>query len=236
MTAAPPPGIDGAWYLHGVRTETGPGLTGAPLERTWLDARSWVDVARGWLSEPHEVLDAVRDGVAWQQGRLFRYERWVDEPRLGGYLPDGAALPHPALASTTRALQHHYRVQFARPSVVHYRDGRDHMALHRDRDMRWLDDTIIVLLVLGARRPFHLRPLGVRHSHQDGAEESTLDFSPGQGDLLVMGGACQAGWVHGVPMAPGVTSSRISVQWRWTSRQGRPEVGASFRAPRHYSR
>lgn len=219
-----------------MRTEPVEGLTGAPLERTWLDDRSWVDVARGWLSKPDEVLTAVREGVTWEQGRMFRYERWVSEPRLGGYIPDGAALPHPALATTTRVLQHHYRVHFARPSLVHYRDGRDHMALHRDRDMRWLDETVIVLLVLGARRPFHLRPYDKRHSHQDDAEEATIDFSPGQGDLLVMGGACQARWVHGVPMAPEVTSSRISVQWRWTSRQGRPVVGASYRAPRTYSR
>lgn len=211
------------------------GLSGVELERTWLDERSWVDIGRGWLTDPAEVLDAVRQGVAWQQGRMFRYERWVEEPRLGGYLPAGAALPHQALADTARVLQHHYRVQFARPSLVHYRDGRDHMALHRDRDMRWLDDTIVVLLVLGARRPFILRPYQLRHAHQDGAEAATIDFAPGHGDLLVMGGACQAHWVHGVPAAPGVTTSRISVQWRWTSRRGRPVIGASYRAPRTYS-
>lgn len=212
------------------------GLSGAPLERTWLDDHCWVDVARSWVADPDKVFAAVRDGVSWQQGRLFRYERWVEEPRLGGYLPSGVALPHPALTSTTHILQHHYRVQFARPSLVHYRDGHDHMAMHRDRDMRWLDETIVVLLVLGARRPFLLRPLHTRHADPDEANASTFDFAPGHGDLLVMGGACQAHWLHGVPMAPGVTTSRISIQWRWTSRRGRPEIGASYRAPRHYSR
>ena len=39
-----------------------------------------------------------------------------------------------------------------------------------------------------------------------------------------------------VPPAPGVTTPRISVQWRWTSGRGRPVIGASYRAPRTYSR
>jgi hypothetical protein len=31
-----------------------------------------------------------------------------------------------------------------------------------------------------------------------------------------------------------VAEGRISLQWRWTSRQGRPERGAGSRAPRRY--
>jgi alkylated DNA repair dioxygenase AlkB len=210
-------------------------LAGARLERTWLDERSWVDVARGWLAQPAEVFDAVLDGVTWQQGRVFRYERWVDEPRLGGSLRPGTG-PHAALVDTQRALQHHYGVQLGGMGLAHYRDGRDLMAFHRDRDMRWLDETLIALLVLGAHRPFHLRPRSNRYDHDASHKGATHDFSPGEGDLLVMGGACQVGWEHSVPPAPGVTRPRISVQWRWTSGRGRPAVGASYSAPRTYSR
>jgi hypothetical protein len=204
-------------------------------ERTWLDDRSWVDVARGWLARPDDVFVSVRDGVSWRQGRVFRYERWVDEPRLGGSFGPGMAL-HPAIAATQRALQHRYGVTFGRPGLAHYRDGRDLMAFHRDRDMRWLDETVIALLVLGARRPFHLRPRANRWDHDADAKGATHDFSPGEGDMVVMGGACQVGWEHSVPPAPGVTGARISVQWRWTSGKGRPVVGASYRAPRTYRR
>jgi alkylated DNA repair dioxygenase AlkB len=210
-------------------------LSGAPLERTWLDDRSWVDVATGWLADPDGVFRAVHEGVAWSQGRVFRYERWVDEPRLGGSLRPGTA-PHPALVDTQRAVQHHYGVQLGGMGLANYRDGRDLMAFHRDRDMRWLDETIIVLLVLGARRPFLLRPRQNRYDHDAPMKGATHVFTPGRGDLLVMGGACQVGWEHSVPPAPGVTTPRISVQWRWTSGRGRPVVGASYRAPRTYSR
>lgn len=211
------------------------GLAGIELERTWLDGSSWIDLARRWLAAPDETYEAVRESVPWRQGRLWRYERWVDEPRLGGRFAEGTQA-HPAIAATQRTLQHHYRVQFGRPGLAYYRHGDDMMAFHRDRDMRWLDDTVIALLVLGARRPFHLRPRPNRWDHEAAAKGAIVDFAPGRGDLIVMGGACQARWEHSVPPAPGVADGRISVQWRWTSRRGRPEIGSSYRAPRTYSR
>lgn len=52
-----------------------------------------------------------------------------------------------------------------------------------------------------------------------------------------MGGATQAGWEHSVLKLRGRRADdHISIQWRWTSKTGRPVVGASYRAPRHYSR
>ena len=38
----------------------------------------------------------------------------------------------------------------------------------------------------------------------------------------------------GLNKVPGVTQPRISMQWRWTSRRGRPETGGSSGAPRSY--
>ena len=64
------------------------------FERVDLDDACWVDVARGFLAtqghDHDEVYAAVQAGVAWRQGRIFRYERWVDEPRLGGMVPHGS--------------------------------------------------------------------------------------------------------------------------------------------------
>lgn len=210
------------------------------FERLQLDATSWVDVARGFLAaqghDPAEVYEAVRSGVTWRQGRVFRYERWVDEPRLGGALAPGAPPPHAAIVDTRRAIERHYGVRFGGCAFAYYRDENDSMGLHRDRDMRWLDDTLIALLVLGDHRPFHLRTRAGRYDHEAPHQGAIHDVAPGEGDLIVMGGACQAGWEHGVPRPHRRTGGRISVQWRWTSRQGRPVVGASYRAPRHFSR
>jgi alkylated DNA repair dioxygenase AlkB len=207
----------------------------ATFERTWLDDRSWVDVARGWLDGHATVLEVLQRDLRWQQGRIYRYDHWVDEPHLGaGYRVDDP--PHPVLVEAQRSLQHRYGQRFMAPSLAMYRDGRDSMAFHRDRDLRWLDDTLIGLLVLGERRPFHVRPRANRYAHELDARGATHDFRAGRGDLLVMGGAAQVGWEHAVPKVPGHRGVRVSVQWRWTAKVGRPVEGASYRAPRHYSR
>jgi alkylated DNA repair dioxygenase AlkB len=214
--------------------------TDAPVERVHLDEASWVDVVRGLLADPAEVFEAVHSSTRWVQGRLFRYERWVDEPRLGAGWRVGQPVAHPILLDVHRHLQATYGVRFDAFALALYRDGRDGQAFHRDRDMRWLDDTIIALLTLGARRPWYLRPRSHRHDHgawEAGAKGATHDFAPGPGDLVVMGGGTQVGWEHSVPQVrERPVSARISVQWRWTSRTGRPVEGPSYRAARSYSR
>lgn len=206
----------------------------AEVERVWLDETSWVDVGRGWLAGADVLFDALHDRVAWRSSRLFRYDHWVEERRLGSFWRPGQPLPHPAIAPIQRALQARYRVMFDGCGLIHYRDGRDGQAFHRDTDMRWLDETVIAILTLGARRPWLLRPRTSRYDHSEG-RGATHDLSPASGDLLVMGGRCQADWEHSVAYIPTRNvGPRISLQWRWTSRRGRPFVGASYRAPLSY--
>jgi len=207
----------------------------APIERVHLDDTSWVDVGRGWLSGADELYEALLADVAWQTSRLFRYDHWVEERRLGSFWRVGRPLPHPAIAPVQRALQARYRVTFDGCGILQYRDGRDGQGFHRDTDMRWLDDTIIAILTLGARRPWLLRPRARRHDHTPG-KGATHDLAPGPGDLLVMGGRCQADWEHSVAYLPGRhVGPRISLQWRHAHRRGRPFIGASYRAPLFYS-
>jgi hypothetical protein len=52
-----------------------------------------------------------------------------------------------------------------------------------------------------------------------------------------MGGRTQADWEHSVPYLPGrPTATRISIQWRFARRTGRPFQGGSYRAPLTYGR
>ena len=39
-----------------------------------------------------------------------------------------------------------------------------------------------------------------------------------------------------MPKVSGRIGGRISLQWRWTSRQGPQELGGSYRKPVHFSR
>jgi alkylated DNA repair dioxygenase AlkB len=214
-----------------------PALAAEPdVERLDLGDGAWVDVARGFLDPVDGLFQQLSEGLDWQQGRIFRYERWDDEPRLGAYRRLDQPAPHPVLIDATRWLTHRYGHRFEGYALAWYRDGRDGQAFHRDRDLRWLDDTIIAVLTVGARRPWLLRPRTNRHRHELEAGGATHDLAPGPGDLLVMGGRCQDAWEHSVPKVRAPVAGRISVQWRWTSRTGRPVVGASYRAPRHFSR
>jgi alkylated DNA repair dioxygenase AlkB len=121
-----------------------------PVERVELDEGSWVDVVRGWLPEADAVAAALLVEVPWQASRLFRYDHEVEERRLGSAWQAGTPLPHPALAEATRVLQHRYKVRFGGFGMIQYRDGTDGQAFHRDTDMRWLEDTVVAILSLGA--------------------------------------------------------------------------------------
>jgi alkylated DNA repair dioxygenase AlkB len=174
-------------------------------ERITLDATSWVDVAREWLVGADALAARLIATVPWRQGRRRMWDRILDDPRLSHWGRRGDAPLDPALAAVHRDLERRYRRRLNGPALNYYRDGRDSVAWHADRELRVLDDTLIAIVTLGTRRPFLLRPKGGGRS---------VDVRPGSGDVLVMGGAAQRDWQHAVPKTarPG---PRVSVSFRW---------------------
>jgi alkylated DNA repair dioxygenase AlkB len=210
----------------------------ATVERTQLDDTSWVDVARGWLDGADELYEALLNGVAWQPSRIFRFEKWIDERRLGSGWSRGRPLPHPSLADIHKTLQRSYKATFDGFGMIQYRNGADGQAFHRDTDMRWLDDTIIAILTLGQQRPWYLRPRSARNTLEalDVGKGAAYDLQPGPGDLIVMGGACQQNWEHSVPYLNKLgVGIRISLQWRWARKVGQPFMGKGYSAPLTYN-
>ena len=203
------------------------------VERLDLDEGSWVDVVRGLVPRGDEVHDHLVSSVEWQQGQVFRYERWIDSPRLMAGYPAGT---QPAVDEADAWIRQRYGVPFGAPALALYRNERDSVAFHRDRELQFLDDTVIAVLTIGARRPWLLKPLGGRRYALDDDLAGAFDFAPGSGDLLVMGGATQARWLHAVPKVSGRCRTRISVQWRYTSRRGTRDTNPSFYDARHFSK
>ena len=198
---------------------------------------AWVDVARGWMRPgPTSCSSVCCTAWPWQTSRLFRYDHCVEERRLGAAWRPGRPLPHPALAEATRSLQHRYRVQFDGFGMIQYRDGRDGQAFHRDTDMRWLDDTVIAILSLGASRPWLLRPRTSRHDHSPG-KGATHDLAPAPATCSSWAAdARPTGSTRSPTSARARSAPRISIQWRHARRTGRPFMGSDYRAPLRYGR
>jgi alkylated DNA repair dioxygenase AlkB len=181
-----------------------------PVRRIALDDASWVDLRRDWVRGSDALLDHLVDTVAWRQGRRPMYDRVLDDPRLSCWYREGEPGPHPFLEQVSSAIARDYAVPLRSLGLNYYRDGADSVAFHADRELREVDDTLIAILTLGVRRPFLVRPKGGGRS---------VDLAPAGGDLLVMGGACQRGFEHGVPKIARA-GPRISCTWRWAA--GRP--------------
>ena len=54
-----------------------------------------------------------------------------------------------APASAQQSIAAKYKAHFDGFGFAYYRDSRDSVAMHRDREMRWLDDTLVAIVVLG---------------------------------------------------------------------------------------
>jgi alkylated DNA repair dioxygenase AlkB len=183
----------------------------ARFERIDLGEGAWVDVARHWLGGADELAARLVVEVDWQHHRRWMYERMVDEPRLSRWYRADDPLPDEALAWFRVGVGRHYGVRFGAMGLNYYRDGRDSVAFHSDRELRHLDDTLVAIVTIGAERPFFLRPAG-------GGRR--IDLRPASGDLLVMGGACQLSWEHAVPKTASAPGPRISASVRWARPDG----------------
>jgi hypothetical protein len=166
----------------------------------------------------------------------LRYDKYVPEKRLGAWL--GPNEQQAAVRQTGLHLDSVYRVRFAGVAAILYRNGDDFQGLHNDREMKWLDDTLVGIVVLGQRRPFVFRERGPSAQFVDrtpaGAAPGDVVLHPGEGDLLVMGGRCQRDWLHGVP-AVATDQPRVSLTWRWASRRGQPDQAPGYYDGRSFS-
>jgi len=208
----------------------------APVERIQLDDTSWVDLVEGFIREADAQLRWFLDAVTWSQQEVLRYDHYVAERRLGAGL---RAEVVPVLRQADLHLKSVYHQPFDGVAGLLYRNGDDFQGLHSDREMRWLDDTLVAIAVLGVRRPFVFRPraawtTAVAQKVPSGKGADDLILMPGEGTLLVMGGRCQADWLHGVPAAD-TDLPRVSLTWRWARRAGRPDTNPGYMDGRQYS-
>lgn len=179
----------------------------AHIQRTWLDDYSWVDHLPNWLDGSDRVFADLADALPWRQREVVMWDKRLPEPRLTFWWDglDGSAAPLPLLLDVRDALTAHYDRPFDSIGFNLYRDGRDSVAWHGDRERFTHEQPVVVIVSVGAARNLMLRPRGGGPSRS---------FRIGQGDLLVMGGACQHDWEHCVPKVARAIGPRLSIMFR----------------------
>lgn len=190
--------------LFGTETPT-PDEQFEALHRYQLDERSWVDHAPGWLRGADDVFTRLVDVLPWRQHTVMMYGRRLPEPRLSWWWKAGVSPePLPVLADMRNVLGRRYGVDFDSIGFNYYRDGSDSVAWHGDTKGPQVAETHIAIVSVGAARPFRMRAR---------TGSAARHFDLGYGDLLVMGGACQHQWEHGVPKVR-ASGPRISITYR----------------------
>lgn len=187
--------------------------------RTELGKTSWVDLEPTWLdaTEADALLAILMAEQPWAARPIKVFGKEVMQPRLVAWCGD---LPYkysgqvlepvpftPTLDALNRRVVEHVGVPFNHVLLNRYRDGRDNMGMHSDDERELGRDPIIAALSLGVTRKFVLR-----HKHR---RKWRKHIQLTHGSLMVMGGACQHEFHHGVPKQASVTTERINVTFRY---------------------
>jgi alkylated DNA repair dioxygenase AlkB len=153
------------------------------------------------------LFDELLAHAPWRQRTRKMWDHEVLEPRMTA----GYAFPlPPALEELRTAVSDHYDVAFSSCLINLYRDGNDAVAWHADTVRKVMRNPLVVTVSLGASRRFVVR--------RRGGGPVLKDYAPGQGDLMVMGGAMQHDYEHAVPRQRSASGARMSV----TMRHSRP--------------
>ena len=156
--------------------------------------------------------------VPWRSERYRIYGREVEAPRRVAWHGDAQAVyvysgvVHRPLAWTPALLKLRDAVAaftgqpFNSVLCNLYRDGRDSVGWHADKEPELGDEPFIASLSFGAERVFKLR-----HNKQREVHDLVLE----DGSLLVMGGPFQRCWRHCLPKSRRVHSPRINLTFRY---------------------
>lgn len=151
-------------------------------------------------------FDALVQGVDWMRQRRPMYDRIVDVPRLQAYYALDALPAQLPLGAMLARVQELTPAPYNSVGLNLYRDGRDSVAMHGDKQHMLRPHQPIALISLGSTRRMQIRA-------RDGARKSVaLDLAPGS--LLVMSHASQTTHEHGIPKTARPAAPRMSVVFR----------------------
>lgn len=195
-----------------------PGVT----QRIELSAASDLVYAPGMLAplEADALFERLVSGIPWDtnvEGAFSRPRRtyWVGDFAYGYSGVVHAPAPWPEallpLRATVEALAFGESTGQYRGVLLNlYRDGGDSIGFHADDEPEIEPLSPIASVSLGAVRTFVLRP----RSRKIDARSPSFELPLAHGSGLVMRGATQREFRHGVPAEPSVVGARVNLTFR----------------------
>ena len=185
------------------------------LKHTPLADRGWLLFDPAFLpqADADTLFGRLRDTAPWEQsgrpGRRFpRLTAWYASP---GLTYSYSGITHQAVPWDPELLAVKARAEATAGTTWNslllnlYRDGRDSIGFHADNEPELGTNPVIGSISLGAERRFVLK-----HPASGEIREYLLPH----GSLLVMGGASQHHWRHGVPKTRKPVGPRINLTFR----------------------
>lgn len=175
--------------------------------------------ARNWYPKPDVLYNALLIEIEWEQRTGFAYEKEYTVPRLMYHMGDDEINTYPMYGGDEyiRANPWHYELKKLRDILEkcfncyldtcllnYYRDGKDTIAMHPDRESKG-SKNITIGISLGESRTLVFK----RNS-----DDKTISFENRSGDLYIMQGTIHKLWKHGIPRCKDHKGGRISLTFR----------------------
>ena len=171
------------------------------------------------FSLPDNAFDVLLAESPWRQDDIVIFGKRMQQPRLHAWYGDPGATytysglrnePLPwthILTKIRRRVTDACGVGFNSVLLNLYRDQNDSMGMHADDELELGAEPVVASLSLGATRRFVLK-------HRTRRDLKAIRIDLEEGDLLLMRGATQAHWKHGLPKCSTSCGPRLNLTFR----------------------
>lgn len=165
------------------------------------------------------MLNELIERTPWRNDSVIVWGRPYPQPRLTAWYGDEGAryeysgieldpLPWtPQLLAIKTSVERAAGSRFNSVLLNYYRNERDSMGLHSDDEPELGALPVIASLSLGEARTLVFR-------HRSDRSRKSIRIELGDGSLLLMRGATQRNWKHGIAKERGPCSARVNLTFR----------------------
>jgi alkylated DNA repair dioxygenase AlkB len=195
-------------------------FAGDVLERLDLPDADVYYAARVDLgAEPELILKDLIETIPWRNEVINLWGKEYQQPRLAAWFGDAEArytysglslqpLPWTELLSTLRSrVEALAEASFNSVLLNYYRDHRDGMGMHSDDEPELGRNPIIASVSLGVQRTFVMK-------HKFRKELKPVHLPLDSGSVLLMKGATQHNWKHGINKISRPCGPRVNLTFR----------------------